>query len=347
MKTVNALAAPSATGPLVRATIDRRDPGPHDVLIEVEYCGVCHSDIHTVRGDWGPVRYPITVGHEMVGRVAQVGPEVTKHAVGDRVGVGTMVDSCRVCDSCRDGLEQYCLRGNIQAYNSVGADGAITQGGYSTHIVVDEDFVLRIPDGVPMESAGPLLCAGITTYSPLRHWQVGPGRKVAVVGLGGLGHLAVKFAVALGADVTVLSQSLRKKDDALRMGAGGFYTTSDPETFASLGNSFDLIINTVSAPVDVDSYLQLLARDGAFVNVGAPPEPLSVTVLHLLARRRSFAGSATGGIAETQQMLEFCSEHGIQPDVELVEADNINEAFERVLASDVRYRFVLRVDSLR
>lgn len=347
MPTVNAIAAPSATDPLKAVTITRRDPGPRDVVIDLEFCGVCHSDIHTVRGDWGPVPYPLVVGHEMAGRVASVGSAVTAFSVGDRVGVGTMVDSCRECDNCRDGLEQYCLTGNIQAYNSIDRDGTVTQGGYSALVVVDEFFVLRIPEALPLEAAGPLLCAGITTWSPMRHWNVGPGSRVAVLGLGGLGHMAVKFAVALGADVTVLSQSLRKQDDGLRLGARAFRATSDPQTFADLANTFDLIVNTVSAPVDVDAFLRLLRRNGTLVNVGAPAEPLSLQALSLIVGRRSFAGSATGGIAETQQMLEFCAEHGVLPDVELVSPDDINEAYERVLASDVRYRFVLDVRSLR
>jgi uncharacterized zinc-type alcohol dehydrogenase-like protein len=344
---VQAVAAPSATEPLVPVTITRRGPGPRDVVIDLEFCGVCHSDIHTVRGDWGPVPYPLVVGHEMAGLVAAVGSDVTAFAVGDRVGVGTMVDSCRECESCRAGFEQYCLAGNVQAYNSIDRDGTVTQGGYSGSVVVDEHFVLRIPDAIPLEAAGPLLCAGITTWSPLRHWEAGPGRRVAVLGLGGLGHLAVKLAVALGADVTVLSRSLRKREDALRLGAGDVRATSDPQTFTDLANTFDLVVNTVSAPVDVDAFLRLLRTNGTFVNVGAPAEPLPVHMLSLIIGRRSFAGSATGGIAETQEMLDFCAAHGVLPDIELVAPEGINEAYERVLASDVRYRFVLDVRSLR
>jgi uncharacterized zinc-type alcohol dehydrogenase-like protein len=258
-----------------------------------------------------------------------------------------MVDSCRTCSSCLAGLEQYCLAGNTQAYGSVDRDGTITQGGYSTHVVVNQDFVLRVPDQLSLEAVGPLLCAGITTYSPLRHWNVGPGSKVAVVGLGGLGHLAVKFAVALGATVTVLSRTDAKADDAARLGAHEFSATGDPATFTALAGSFDLILNTVSAPVDVDAYLSLLRVDGVFVNVGAPPNALEVHVLSLIIGRRTFAGSATGGTAETQEMLEFCATHAITPDIEIVGADDINGAFERVLASDVRYRFVLDLSSLR
>ncbi|MHB1008423.1 MAG: NAD(P)-dependent alcohol dehydrogenase [Propionibacteriaceae bacterium] len=346
MLTVNAYAAPSATEPLVPTTIQRRDVGPKDVLVKIRYAGICHSDIHTVRGDWGPVQYPLTVGHEIVGEVVEVGDEVTKHAVGDRVGVGCMVNSCRECDSCRAGEEQYCTGGNVGTYASVDRDGTITQGGYSTHIVVDEDFVVHVPESIPYEAAAPLLCAGITTYSPLRHWKVGKGSRVAVIGLGGLGHMAVKLAHALGAEVTVLSQSLRKKDDGLRLGADHYFATSDPATFTDLVRSFDLIINTVSAPVDLDAYLRLLALNGTMVNVGAPPEALPIHVFTLFSSRASFAGSSIGGIRETQEMLDFCAEHGIASDVEVISADAINEAYERVLASDVRYRFVIDVSTI-
>lgn len=345
--TVNAIAAPSATEPLVRTTVERRDPGPRDVLIEISYAGICHSDIHTVRGEWGEVPYPLTVGHEIVGHVTKVGAEVTRHKVGDRVGVGCMVNSCRECANCRAGQEQYCLNGNVGTYASTDRDGTVTQGGYSTHIVVDEDFVLRVPEAIPHEAAAPLLCAGITTYSPLAHWKAGPGKKVAVVGMGGLGHMAVKIAVAMGAEVTVLSQTLGKKDDGLRFGAEHYHATSDPATFEALADTFDLIVNTVSAPIDVNAYLRLLRLDGTMVNVGAPPEALQVLVFTLFSNRRSFAGSSIGGIAETQEMLDFCAEHGIAPEIELIDADRVNEAYERVLTSDVRYRFVIDVDSLR
>jgi uncharacterized zinc-type alcohol dehydrogenase-like protein len=345
--TVNAIAAPSATEPLVRTTIERRDLGPRDVLIEIRYAGICHSDIHTVRGEWGSVPYPLTVGHEIVGNVTEVGAEVTRHAVGDRVGVGCMVNSCRECENCRAGQEQYCLNGNTGTYASVDRDGTVTQGGYSTHVVVDEDFVLRVPSSIPEEAAAPLLCAGITTYSPLAHWNAGPGKKVAVVGMGGLGHMAVKIAAAMGAEVTVLSQTLGKKDDGLRFGAQDYYATSDPSTFEALKNTFDLIVNTVSAPVDMAAYLGLLRLNGTMVNVGAPPEPLPVPVFALFGNRRSFAGSGIGSIGETQEMLDFCAERGIAPEVEVIDADAVNEAYERVVASDVRYRFVIDIDSLR
>jgi alcohol dehydrogenase (NADP+) len=347
MLTVNAYAATSPTDSLVPTTITRRDVGPHDVLIEIAYAGICHSDIHTVRGDWGPITYPQVVGHEVAGTVLQIGSDVTQHAVGDRVGVGTIVNSCRECDNCRDGQQQYCLAGNTQAYNSIDRDGTITQGGYSTHVVVDENYVLQIPAALDFSKVAPLLCAGITTYSPLRHWQAGPGSTVAVVGMGGLGHLAVKFAHAMGAHVTVLSQTLSKRDDGLRLGADAYHATSDLDTFTQLTNSFDLIINTVSAPVDLDAYLRLLRRDGTLVSVGAPSEPLPVAVFSLFGNRRSFAGSSTGGIAETQEMLDFCAEHGIEPDTELIDAAGINDAWERVLRSDVRYRFVIDAGSFR
>ncbi|WP_203828899.1 NAD(P)-dependent alcohol dehydrogenase [Actinoplanes palleronii] len=347
MLTVNAIAAPSATGALVRTKIERRDVGPRDVLIEIRYAGICHSDIHTVRGEWGEVPYPLTVGHEIVGQVTEVGAEVTKHAVGDRVGVGCMVNSCRECDNCKAGLENYCLKGNTGTYAAKDRDGTITQGGYSTHVVVDEDFVLRVPESIPVEAAAPLLCAGITLYSPLARWNAGPGKKVAIVGMGGLGHMGVKIAAAMGAEVTVLSQTLSKQEDGLRFGAQHYYATSDPATFEQLANSFDLIVNTVSAELDINAYLSLLRLDGTLVNVGAPPQPLPIQVFTLFGNRRSFAGSSIGGIAETQEMLDFCAERGIAPEIEVIDADAVNDAYERVLKSDVRYRFVIDVDSLR
>ena len=346
MLTVNAYAATSPTAPLAPTTIKRRDLGPHDVLIEIKYTGICHSDIHTARGDWGLVTYPLVTGHEIAGIVTQVGAEVTKHAVGDRVGVGCMVDSCGQCRYCQGGQEQFCVKGNIGTYGATGTDGRPTQGGYSTHIVVTEDFVLHIPDGLDLDVAAPLLCAGITTYSPLNRWGAGPGKKVAVVGLGGLGHMGVKFAHAMGAEVTVLSQSLKKQEDGLRLGADHYYATSNPETFEKLAGSFDLVLNTVSAAIDVDAYLSLLAVDGALVNVGAPPEPLSVNVFSLIMGRRSFAGSMIGGIRETQEMLDFCAAHHLGAEIEVIGADQINEAYERVLASDVRYRFVIDTSTL-
>ena len=346
MTTVKAYASPSATEDLVATTIERRKVGPHDVLIDIKYAGICHSDIHTVRGDWGPQQYPLVPGHEIAGIVTEVGAEVTRHKVGDRVGVGCMVNSCKECVNCRKGEEQYCLKGNVGTYGAVDRDGTITQGGYSTHVVVTEDFVVTIPEGLDLDVAAPLLCAGITTYSPLRHWGAGPGKKVAVVGLGGLGHMAVKIAHAMGAEVTVLSQSLKKQEDGLRLGAHHYYATSDENTFAELAGHFDLIINTVSASIDISAYLQLLTLDGALVNVGAPAEPLPVNAFALIGGRRSFAGSMIGGIAETQEMLNFCAGHGIGAEIEVIPAEKINDAYERVLASDVRYRFVIDTATL-
>ncbi|GGL03239.1 NADP-dependent alcohol dehydrogenase C 2 [Salinibacterium xinjiangense] len=342
MRTVNAYAAPAATEPLIKTTIERRDVGPKDIMIDIAYAGICHSDIHTVRGEWGQIAYPQVVGHEIVGYVTEVGSEVTKHKVGDRVGVGCMVNSCGECEYCLRGDEQYCAEGNVGTYASVdSADGTVTQGGYSQAVVVTEDFVLRVPENLDFSKVAPLLCAGITTYSPLRHWGAGPGTKVAVVGMGGLGHMAVKIAHAMGTEVTVLSQTMSKEEDGRRLGADNYYATSDADTFTTLANSFDLIINTVSAKLDMGAYLGLLRVDGTLVNVGAPAEPLPVQVFSLIPFRRNFAGSAIGGIRETQEMLDFCAEHGIVPETELISADSINDAYERVLKSDVRYRFVI------
>jgi alcohol dehydrogenase (NADP+) len=344
--TARAIGATAPDARLEPLQIQRREVGPKDVRIDIKYCGICHSDIHFTRGEWGEVPYPAIPGHEIAGVVAEVGSEVTKYAPGDRVGVGCMVNSCRECDNCRKGDEQYCLPGNTQTYGSVDRDGSVTYGGYTDHIVVDEDFVLRIPDGLDLDVAAPLLCAGITTYSPLRHWGAGPGTQVAVVGLGGLGHMAVKLAKAMGAEVTVLSQSLRKQDDGLRLGADGYHATSDKATFKELAGRFDLIINTVSAELPIGRFLGLLKTDGALVNVGAPPQPLAVPVFQLLLQRRSFAGSAIGSIRETQEMLDFCAEHGIGAEIEVISADQVNEAWERVLSSDVRYRFVIDSSTL-
>jgi uncharacterized zinc-type alcohol dehydrogenase-like protein len=344
---VNAYAAPAAGQPLARTTIERRTVGPNDVLIEIQYAGICHSDIHTVNGDWGPQPFPVVPGHEIVGVVAEVGSAVTTHGVGDRVGVGCMVNSCGECANCRNGDEQYCLNGMVPTYAGTDRDGSTTQGGYSTHVVVDAGFVLRVPEGIDPAAAAPLLCAGITTFSPLRRWGAGPGKRVAVVGLGGLGHMAVKLAAAMGAEVTVLSQSLKKQEDGLRLGATDYRATGDPDTFTELAGRFDLVVNTVSAVVDVDAYLSLLAVDGTLVNVGAPPEPLSLNAMSLIGGRRNYAGSMIGGIAETQEMLDFCAAHGIGAEVEVIAADRVNEAYERVLASDVRYRFVIDAATLR
>jgi len=345
---VNAYAAPSAGEPLAPTTIERREVGANDVLIAIEFAGICHSDIHTVNGDWGPQPFPVVPGHEIVGRVTEVGSSVTNHQVGDRVGVGCFVNSCRECDNCRNGDEQHCSTpgGGVGTYAAKDRDGSFTQGGYSTHVVVDAHFALKVPEGMDAAAATPLLCAGITTYAPLKKWGAGPGKKVAIVGLGGLGHMGVQIAHAMGAEVTVLSQSLKKQEDGLRLGADHYYATSDPATFEQLASSFDLIVNTVSAKIDLDAYLGLLAVDGTMVNVGAPAEPLSVNVFSLITNRRNFAGSMIGGIALTQEMLDFCAEHGIGSEIEVISADQINEAYARVLASDVRYRFVIDTATL-
>jgi uncharacterized zinc-type alcohol dehydrogenase-like protein len=342
-RAVGASAPDAALGAL---EIQRRAVGPNDVRIDIKFCGICHSDIHFTRGEWGKVAYPAVPGHEIAGIVAEVGAEVTRFAPGDRVGVGCMVNSCRECENCHAGDEQYCLAGNTQTYGSIDRDGTVTYGGYSDHVVVDQDFVLTIPDGLELDVAAPLLCAGITTYSPLRHWNAGPGKRVAVVGLGGLGHMALKLAHAMGAEVSVLSQSLRKQEDGLKLGADAYYATSDPATFDELKGRFDLIINTVSAGLSIGRFLSLLKTNGALVNVGAPPEPLKVPVFALLLQRRSFAGSAIGSIRETQEMLDFCAEHGIGAEIERIPASQVNEAWERVINSDVRYRFVIDSSTL-
>jgi alcohol dehydrogenase (NADP+) len=348
MSTVTAYAAPSATELLVKTTITRRDVGPHDVAFDIHFAGVCHSDIHTVRDEWGRANYPVVPGHEIAGIVTEIGSEVTKYKVGDRVGVGCFVDSCRKCPQCIAGEQQYCTNpGMVGTYNSTGRDGEPTQGGYSGAIVVDENYVLRIPDSLPLDAAAPLLCAGITLYSPLRHWNAGPGTRIAVIGLGGLGHMGVKLAHAMGAHVTVLSQSLKKMEDGLRLGADEYYATSDRGTFEKLAGSFDLILNTVSANLPLGNYLQMLKLDGTLVELGMPENPMSVPAGALIFGRRRIAGSLIGGIRETQEMLDFCAEYGVRPEIEIIEPDYINEAYERVLASDVRYRFVIDTSSLR
>ncbi|MUL80661.1 MULTISPECIES: NAD(P)-dependent alcohol dehydrogenase [unclassified Mycolicibacterium] len=348
MSTVYAYAANSATEPLAKTTITRREVGPHDVAFDIHFAGICHSDIHTVKAEWGTPNYPVVAGHEIAGVVTAVGSEVTKYKVGDHVGVGCFVDSCRECDNCKAGLQQYCTDGGmIGTYNATERDGTPTYGGYSGAIVVDENYVLRIPDSIPLDKAAPLLCAGVTLYSPLRHWNAGPGKKIAVIGLGGLGHMGVKLAHAMGAHVTVLSQSLKKMEDGLRLGADEYYATSDPDTFSKLSGRFDLIVNTVSANLDLGAYLSLLKTDGTLVELGAPEKPLVVPFFPLGAMRRSLSGSMIGGIPETQEMLDFCAEHDVTPEIEVIQPDYINEAYERVLASDVRYRFVIDTASLR
>ncbi|MEU3693417.1 NAD(P)-dependent alcohol dehydrogenase [Streptomyces narbonensis] len=345
--TVPAYAVPAANAPLERTTVPRRAVGEHDVLIDIKYAGICHSDIHQARDGWGEGIFPMVPGHEIAGVVAEVGPGVTKHKVGDRVGVGCFVDSCRECEYCLQGLEQHCTgTGMTGTYNALGKDGEPTYGGYSTQIVVDENYTLRIPEGIALDEAAPLLCAGITLYSPLAHWQAGPGKKVAIVGLGGLGHMGVKIAHALGAEVTVLSQSLKKQEDGLKLGADHYYATSDPETFTKLAGTFDLIVSTVSAPLDFGAYLSLVKTDGALVNVGAPEEPVALNLFSLIGGRKTLAGSMIGGIAETQEMLDFCAAHGLGAEIEVIGAEQINEAYERVIASDVRYRFVIDTSTI-
>ena len=344
-----AFAATSAEAPLTPFSFNRRDPGPDDVAIDIKFAGICHSDLHMVHNDMGGSTYPLVPGHEIAGLVTAVGANVTKFKVGDRVGVGCMVDSCRTCASCVEGEEQYCIPGFTGTYGNPDKHSAesgqpITQGGYSDKIVVDQAFVLNIPDSIALDVAAPLLCAGITTYSPLKHWNIKTGSKVAVVGLGGLGHMAVKQAAAMGAEVTVLSTSDRKKADAERMGAKHFLINSDKAAMKAAAESFDLIINTVSATHEIAGHLQLLARDGTMVMLGLTTEGLPVFAVPLLWRRRSVAGSLIGGIRETQEMLDFCAEHGIASDIEVISPDQINEAYARLEKSDVRYRFVIDIE---
>ena len=344
---VRGYAAPKAKAPLIPFSFDRRDPREDDVVIDIHYCGICHSDIHQARDEWGGSIFPMVPGHEIAGVVSKVGSRVKKFRAGDRVGVGCFVDSCRHCRYCERGLEQYCETGMVGTYNAVEKDGKTpTQGGYSTQIVVDENYVLKMPSNLPLDKSAPLLCAGITLYSPLVHWKAGPGKKVAVVGLGGLGHMGVKIAAALGAEVTVLSHSLKKKEDGMRMGAKHFYATSDPATFKALQGQFDLIVNTVSAQIDWNRYLSLLAVDGTMVVVGIPEHQIPVGAFSLIGGRRSIAGSLIGGIKETQEMLDFCGKHDIACDIELIPIQKVNEAYERVVKSDVRYRFVIDIKSI-
>jgi uncharacterized zinc-type alcohol dehydrogenase-like protein len=348
MPKIKGYAASAAKAQLAPFTFDRREPRDHDVVIDIKYCGICHSDIHQARDEWGGATFPMVPGHEIAGIVRTVGSKVTQYKAGDKVGVGCFVDSCRKCDECKAGLEQYCSVHTSWTYNATEQDGKTpTYGGYSESIVVDENYVLRLPDNLPLDAAAPLLCAGITLYSPLKHWSAGPGKKVAIVGLGGLGHMGVKIAHALGAEVTVLSQSLKKQSDGKRLGADHYYATSDPETFKKLTRSFDLIINTVSAELDYNQYLSLLKVDGTMVIVGIPEKPHSIEAFSLVLGRRSLAGSAIGGIAETQEMLDFCGKHNIASDIELIPIQKVNEAYERVLKSDVRYRFVIDIASLK
>ncbi|SOD74758.1 uncharacterized zinc-type alcohol dehydrogenase-like protein [Jatrophihabitans sp. GAS493] len=340
-----ALAVP-AVGEAARPTsIDRRAVGPHDVAIDIKFVGICHTDIHQVNGDWGRGTFPMVPGHEIAGVVSAVGAQVTKFAVGDRVGVGCFVDSCAECEYCLAGEEQFCVKGVVSTYNSRGYDGEPTYGGYSQAIVVTDRFVVRIPDSLPLDAAAPLLCAGITVFSPLKRYDAAT-KKVAIVGMGGLGHVAIKIAHAMGADVTVLSQTLAKQADGLAYGAGAYYATSDPATFKQLSKQFDVILNTVSVNLDVNNYLRLLRIGGAIVNLGIPAKPDTFSAGLVVGSRRSITGSNVGGIAETQEMLDFCAEHGITADIELIDATQVSEAYERILASQVRYRFVIDVATI-
>ncbi len=344
----NAYAAQSATTPLAPFKLERRTPGANDVQIEILYCGVCHSDIHQARNEWGGSTFPMVPGHEIVGRVTATGNKVTKFKTGDLAGVGCFVDSCRECENCKQGVEQYCDGGMTGTYNGrERLTGAPTYGGYSTNIVVDENYVLKVSDKLPLAGVAPLLCAGITTYSPLKYVGVGKGHKVGVLGLGGLGHMAVKFAVAFGAEVTMLSSSPSKKADAEKLGAHHFALTSDAATMKGLANSFDFILNTVSAQHDYSMYLNLLRTNGTMIVVGVPPAPATVPAIQLIMKRKSIIGSLIGGIKETQEMLDYCAEHNIVSEVEVINADQINQAYERMLKGDVRYRFVIDTASLK
>ncbi|MGV8879367.1 MAG: NAD(P)-dependent alcohol dehydrogenase [Sphingobacteriaceae bacterium] len=347
MKAVKSYAAQAADQDIKPFQIDRREPEAHDVEIKILYCGVCHSDIHTARNEWGGTTYPVVPGHEIVGTVTRIGNEVSHFKVGDTVGVGCFVDSCGHCRNCEEDLEQYCENGNSQTYNSLLQDKkTITYGGYASHIVVTEKFVLNIPEGLPLEKVAPLLCAGITTYSPLKHWNVKKGDQLAVVGLGGLGHMAVKIASSMGAEVTVLSRSEEKEKDALKLGAHHFELTTEAENMKKLANRFDFIIDTVSAKHDYNDYLALLRTNGVMIVLGAPPTPSEVQAFHLIGGRRSLVGSLVGGIKETQEMLDYCAEHHITSDVEMIRMDEVNEAYERTLAGDVHYRFVIDMATL-
>lgn len=340
-------AAKTPTAPLAPFTFDRREPRPDDVVIEILYCGVCHSDLHQARNDWGFSEYPIVPGHEVIGRVVSVGDSVTKFKAGDLAGIGCMVDSCRECNPCQQGLEQYCEEGNVQTYNGHDRhDHQPTYGGYSQTIIASEAFVLHIPQGIDLKGAAPLLCAGITTWSPLRHWNIGKGSKVAVVGLGGLGHMAIKLAHGLGAEVTLFTRSHGKEADARRLGADHIVYSTDADQMQLVANQFDLIIDTVPYVHDVNPYMSTLTLDGTLVFVGFLGDNPPVSTLPLILGRKSVAGSCIGGIAETQEMLDFCGEHGITADVEVIKMDEINDAFERMLKSDVKYRFVIDMSTL-
>jgi alcohol dehydrogenase (NADP+) len=347
MLSTKAYAAQSATTPIVPYTIQRRDCNAHDVQIKILYCGVCHSDLHTARNEWGGTKYPVVPGHEIVGQVTAVGNNVKKFKVGDLAGVGCLVDSCRECDNCKGGLEQFCGNGATFTYNSNEKDGnGVTYGGYSKSITTHEDFVLHISDKLPLEGVAPLLCAGITTYSPLRHWKVGKGTRVGVLGLGGLGHMGVKLAVSMGAEVTMLSHTAAKESDAKRLGAHKFVLTTDEAQSKTVAGYFDFILDTVSAEHDYNFYLGMLRTNGTMVCVGVPPNPAQLPAINLIFGRKSFAGSLIGGLPETQEMLDYCAQHNIVSDVEIIAMKDINEAYERMLKGDVRYRFVIDMATL-
>lgn len=347
MLKVNGYAALNAKAPLTPYSFERRVPNEHDVLIHILYCGICHSDIHQARDEWGSSNFPMVPGHEITGVVDRVGDKVSRYKVGDKVGIGCFVDSCRRCESCKNSLEQFCTNGMSLTYNGFEQDKKTrTQGGYSSQIVVNENYVYRIPDNLPLDAAAPLLCAGITLYSPLRHWKAGPGKKVAIIGLGGLGHMGVKLAHALGAEVTVLSHSVKKADEGKRLGADYFHATTNLDIFTKLAGSFDLIVNTVSAELDWNLYLNLLKTDGTMVVVGVPDKQIPLSPFSLIMGRRNLAGSLIGGYRETQEMLDFCGKHNITSDIEVIPIQKVNEAYERVLKSDVRYRFVINMASL-
>lgn len=343
---VKGYAVMAASENLIPFDFERRLPKPNDVHIEILYCGVCHSDLHFIRNDWGMSIYPLVPGHEIVGKVLQVGDHVKKFKQGDTVGIGCLVDSCRECGNCKEGLEQYCSGGMVFTYSGYDKDGSVTYGGYSNQIVADENFVLRVSDKLPLEKVAPLLCAGITTYSPLRHWKIDAGHKVGILGLGGLGHMGVKFAVAFGAEVTVLSTSPNKEQDAKKLGAHKFSVTTDEDQVKKLSNYFDFILDTVSAPHDYNTYLGMLKTNGTMVCVGLPVEPAVVPAANLIFQRRTLAGSLIGGLPETQEMLDFCEAHNITSDVEVINIREINRAFERMEKSDVKYRFVIDMNTL-
>jgi uncharacterized zinc-type alcohol dehydrogenase-like protein len=337
-----AYANNSATSPFAPYSFERREPGAQDVAIDIEFCGICHSDIHTARSEWGPAKYPCVPGHEIVGRVRSVGSAVKKFKTGDTVGVGCMVDACRECVSCKEGLEQYCEKGMVGTYGSpVNYEGGYTKGGYSTHIVVDERFVLSIPKNLDLAAAAPLLCAGITTYSPMKYLGVGKGHKIAVLGLGGLGHMGVKLAASFGAEVTVLSRSPNKKQDAHQLGAHHFALTTDDQAIKKLSNHFDFILDTVSAPHDLGQAFGMIKREGTLILVGASEKPLPLSTFGIIMNRRKMMGSLIGGLPETQEMLDHCGKHNIVSHIELIKPEKINEAFERTVAADVKYRFVI------